>query len=146
MLDLRCADAEGESAEGAVGGRVGVAADDHHARLRDALLGPDHVNDALAGIVQPEQRDPELFTVGDQGLDLSFGERVANAQISMDGRDAVVDGGQAQVGPAYRAFCKAEAFEGLWGGDFVEQLQIHEEQVGLAHGRVDDVVVPDFLE
>ena len=36
VLDLAGADAEGERPEGAVGGGVGVAADDGHARLGEA--------------------------------------------------------------------------------------------------------------
>ena len=50
VLDLAGADAEGQRAEGAVGGGVAVAADDGHARLGEALLGPDDVDDALAGV------------------------------------------------------------------------------------------------
>src|SRR6185312_15870486 len=48
VLDLARADAEGERPERAVRGGVAVAADDRHARLRDAELRPDHVDDALA--------------------------------------------------------------------------------------------------
>ena len=48
VLDLAGADAEGERAEGAVGGGVAVAADDGHARLREPELGPDDVHDAAA--------------------------------------------------------------------------------------------------
>ena len=48
VLDLGRADPERERAEGAVRGRVAVAADDRHARLRQAELGPDHVDDPLA--------------------------------------------------------------------------------------------------
>ena len=47
VLDLAGADAEGQGAEGAVGRRVAVAADDRHARLGEALLGTDDVDDAL---------------------------------------------------------------------------------------------------
>ena len=53
MLHLGGADPEGQRPEGAMGGGVGVAADDGHARLGDPLLGTDDVDDALAGIVQP---------------------------------------------------------------------------------------------
>ena len=48
VLDLARADAEGERAERAVRRRVAVAADDRHARLGDAELRPDDVDDALA--------------------------------------------------------------------------------------------------
>ena len=47
VLDLAGADPEGQGAERPVGGRVAVAADDGHARLGEALLGADHVDDAL---------------------------------------------------------------------------------------------------
>ena len=56
MGDLGGADAEGISAERAMGRSVAVAAHDQQAGQREALLGPDHVHDALAGIVEPEQR------------------------------------------------------------------------------------------
>ena len=47
VLDLARADAEGQRAEGAVGGGVAVAADDRHPGLGHAELGPDDVDDAL---------------------------------------------------------------------------------------------------
>ena len=47
VLDLAGADAEGDRPEGAVGGGVGVAAHDGHARLGQALLGADDVHDAV---------------------------------------------------------------------------------------------------
>ena len=48
MLDLGGADAVGQRAEGAVRRGVAVAADDGRARQREALLGADDVDDALA--------------------------------------------------------------------------------------------------
>jgi hypothetical protein len=48
MLDLRRADAVRQRAEGAVRRGVAVAADDGHAGQREALLGADDVDDALA--------------------------------------------------------------------------------------------------
>jgi hypothetical protein len=48
MLDLGRADAMRERAEGAMRRGVAVAADDRHARQREALLGADDVDDALA--------------------------------------------------------------------------------------------------
>ncbi len=52
VLDLGGADAEGQRAEGAVGGGVRVAAHDRHARLGQAQLRADHVHDALIGTAQ----------------------------------------------------------------------------------------------
>ena len=50
VLDLARADPEGEGAERAVGRGVAVAAHDRHARLGEALLGADDVDDALAAV------------------------------------------------------------------------------------------------
>jgi len=47
VADLAGTNAEGERAECAMRAGVAVAADNRHARLRDAQLGPDDVNDAL---------------------------------------------------------------------------------------------------
>ena len=47
VLDFAGADAEGQRAERAVRGRVAVAADDRHARLRQPKFRPDDVDDAL---------------------------------------------------------------------------------------------------
>ena len=65
VLDLARADAEGEGAEGTMGGRVAVAADDRHARQGAPLLRPDDVDDALAGIAHRVVGDAELGGVAD---------------------------------------------------------------------------------
>ena len=70
VLDLGGADAERERAERAVGRGVAVAADDRHAGQREALLGADDVDDALADVVDVEQLDAEVAAVLLQRLDL----------------------------------------------------------------------------
>ena len=60
MRDFGRADAERIGAESAMRGRVAVAADDQQARQRQSLFGTDHMHDALARIVEPEQRDMPL--------------------------------------------------------------------------------------
>ena len=74
VLDLARADPEGERAERAVGGGVRVAADDRHAGLGDAQLGPDDVDDPLAVGAERVERDAELVAVGLQRLDLAAAE------------------------------------------------------------------------
>ena len=64
------ADAEGQGPDRAVGGRVAVAADDGHARLRIAQFGPDHVHDSLVGVADIVQADAELLAIVPQRLDL----------------------------------------------------------------------------
>ena len=51
------ADAEGDGAHAAVGAGVAVAAHQQRAGQGDALLGPDDVDDALAGLAEVEQPD-----------------------------------------------------------------------------------------
>jgi hypothetical protein len=51
MLDFGGADAVRQRAERAMRRGVAVAADDGHARQREALLGADDVDDALALVV-----------------------------------------------------------------------------------------------
>ena len=63
MLDLGSADAVGERAESAVRGGVAVAADERGARQREALLGPDDVDDALALVELVEIFDAEVLGV-----------------------------------------------------------------------------------
>ena len=79
-LDLARADPEGERPERAVGRRVRVAADDRHAGLRQAELGADDVDDALAVRAEPVERDAELLAVALELRDLEGGLLVEDGQ------------------------------------------------------------------
>ncbi len=92
-LDLAGADAERQRAERAVGGGVRVAADDGHARLRQAQLRADDVDDALVRRADGVDRDAELGAVALQLLDLEGRLLVEDGQRSVVGRDGVVGGG-----------------------------------------------------
>ena len=148
VLDLAGADAEGQRPEGAVRGRVAVAADDRHARLGEPELGADDVDDALAGAAQREERDAELGAVALERLDLGGRERVGDAGLAADGGDVVVDRGERQVGPAHVAAGQAQAVEGLRRGHLVHEVQVDIQEGRLAVGvrRADLVVVPHLLE
>ena len=78
MRDFRRADAEGVGAERAMRRGVAVAADDQQARQGQSLFGADHMHDALARIVQAEQRDVVFGGVGleiaHHGGDLGVGD------------------------------------------------------------------------
>ena len=90
MLDLARADPEGEGAEGPVGGRVAVAADDGHARLGQPQLRPDDVDDPLAVRAEAEERDAELRGVAPELLDLEGGLRVDDRQVPRRGGRRVI--------------------------------------------------------
>ncbi len=133
VLDLAGADAERQRAEGAVGGGVGVAADDGHAGLREALLRADDVDDALAGRVHRVQGDAELGAVVAQRLDLLAARsgRRSRRSVSWVGTlwSSVAIG---ELGVADAAAGEAQAVERLRAGDLVDEVEVDEEQVGLA--------------
>ena len=72
-------------------------------------------------------------------------DRVGDRLVDVGRRDVVVLGGDGEVGPAHRAAGQAEPVEGLGRGDLVDEVEVDVEQVGLAVGGVDEVVVPDLL-
>ena len=145
VLDLAGADAEGQGPEGAVGGGVAVAADDGHPRHGEALLGPDDVDDALPGRAHGVLDDAELVGVGAQHLDLLAADRIGDGLVDRLGGDVVVLGGDGELRAAHPPVGQPEAVEGLRGGDLVDEVQIDVEQIGLAVGPVDQVLVPDLL-
>src|SRR5215475_4688358 len=94
MLRLRGADAECERAEGAVGRRVTVAADDGQTGLSHALLRPDDVDDALADVRHREVLDAEVAAVLRQRLDLDARFLFGDALAAIGRRDVVVGNGE----------------------------------------------------
>ena len=145
VLDLAGADAEGQRAEGAVGGGVAVAADDRHARQRAALLGADHVDDALVRVAHAVVRDAELGGVGGEHLELLGRDRVGDRLVDVLGGHVVVGGGHGEVGAADAAAGQPDAVEGLGAGDLVDEVEVDVEQVGLAGCAAHHVAVPHLL-
>ena len=145
VLDLAGADAERQRAEGAVGGGVGVTADDGGAGLGQAQLRAHDVHDALLDVAQRVQPYAELGAVLAQRLQLGAGDRVRDRLVDVEGRGVVVLGRDGEVEAAHLAAGLPQAVEGLGAGHLVQQVQIDEEEVGLALGAPDDVVVPDLL-
>ena len=94
MLDFGRADAVGERAEGAMGRGVAVAADDGCAGQREALLGPDDMDDALAAVELVIIFDAEFACVLGEGRDLQRGFRIVDAVGAVGGRHVVVDHGK----------------------------------------------------
>ena len=113
MLDLARPDADGQRAERAVRRRVAVAADDRHPGLREALLGTDHVDDALTGLAHGVQPDAELLAVLREHLHLLGRDRVAHRQVDVGGRDVVIHRRHREVGTTDGAAGQPETVEGL---------------------------------
>ncbi len=75
VLNLTGADSECQSTERPVRARMAVSANDGQARQRDAELGPDDVNNALAIFLVAKQRNPELSRVPREGSELLSAHR-----------------------------------------------------------------------
>ena len=120
VLDLGGADAEGQRAERAVRRGVAVAADDGHAGQGEALLGADHVDDALADVVHVEVGHAELGDVLLQRLDLDarflVGDALADGRWSARcGRPPrCVASGRRTLRPARRRPSKACGLVTSW--------------------------------
>ena len=126
-LDLARADPEGERPERAVGGGVAVAAHDRHARLGQAELRPDDVDDALVRAAEAVERDPELGAVRGELLDLGGRHLVEDRQVAGVGRDRVVGRGDRLVRAAHAEAALAQPGEGLGAGDLVDEVQVDRE-------------------
>ena len=130
MLDLRRADAVRQRAESAMRRGVAVAADDGHARQREALLRADDVDDALA--------DVELVVIFDAEIARVLRQCAICAALSgsgfrlraVGGRHVVVDDGQRLLRRAHLAARHAQAFEGLRAGHLVHEVAVDIEQAG----------------
>ena len=113
VFHLGSADADGESAEGAVGGGVAVAADDGLAGLGVAQVGADYVDDALQWAEAVVEGNAELFAVAGEGVKLGAGDFVGHRKGQVPGGSVVVGGGNSQVGAADSASGHSQPVEGL---------------------------------
>ena len=127
---------------------VRVAADDGHARLGRAQLRPDHVHDALRGVLHVKKLHAEVRAVLAQRLHLSIRNLVGDHEpVVHAGRGhVVVDGRDVAFGMAQLAASESQAFKRLRRGDLMDQLQVDVEDRRLAFGFGDDVLLPDFFE
>jgi hypothetical protein len=145
VQDIARTEAEAQSTERTVRRGVGVAAHQDHAGLGDALLGPDHVHDALPRIVQREVDDAELAGIARQQFNhaalVGVGDR---RDVVAAARHPVVGRGEHLVGmPDTQAACLQE-LEGVGGavvGDVARNVQQRLAVVTLQ----DRVRVPDFF-
>ena len=130
VLDLAGADAERQRAERAVRRGVAVAADDRHARLGDAQLRPDDVDDPWRSEPSEKSGMPnsaQLRSSASTWTRLSWSlMRAATARPV--GGDVVVGGRERAVRAAHLAAGQAQAVEGLRAGDLVDEVQVDEQQ------------------
>ena len=146
VRDLGRADTEGETAERAVRRRMAVTAHERDAGQRDALLGSDHVHDALPPIADVEDGDAGcrcvLAEADDHALVIGVRDRGLVARI---GRHVVVGRREGPLGMADLHAVGGEAPEGIVRA-VVQQMAIDVEQ-RIAIGAIDDdMAPPDLLE
>mmetsp|Transcript_48008 Transcript_48008/g.102832 ORF Transcript_48008/g.102832 Transcript_48008/m.102832 type:complete len:235 (+) Transcript_48008:1825-2529(+) len=151
VFHLRCTNAEGNCSEGAVGGCVAVATDDGGAWQGKALLGANHVDDALSGVVHAEVGETEVLDVLLQGHALVSRVRLGDEAgdvfelFSAGGGDVVVHGGQGAIGAPHLSAGHGQAFEGLGGGDLVHEVSVDVHEASAIVHALDDVVLEDLL-
>ncbi len=145
VLDLARADPERQRAERAVRGGVAVAAHDRHARLREALFGPDHVHDALARVAHAVEADAELLAVPGEHVHLLGRDRVGQRLVEIGRRDVVVHRRDGEVGPPHGPPGGAQTVERLRRRHLVHEVQVDVEEVGFAGRGTDHVAVPELL-
>src|SRR6185312_14846104 len=145
MLYLAGADAESESAKSTVRSGVTVAANHRHAWLRQALLGPNDVYDALLLAVRSKQFDPEIAAVLFQLIDLRGCNLVDDGKRTVVGGDAVVGGGNRQVRPPHFQAALPQSGEGLRRCYFMDEMEVDINQRGCVRTLRHNVVIPNLL-
>ena len=146
VAHLARADAEGDGAESAVGGRVGIAAGDGRAGLGDALLGADDVDDALLAAGDVEKLDAVVGAVFAEFLDHRVGEGVGKRLLALVRGDDVIHRGERALREEHLEPKVAEHAESLRAGDLVDEVRA-DEQLGHAVGQLaHGVSFPDFVE
>ncbi len=131
VFDFRGADAKAQRPQRAIGGGVAVAAQHHHARQDHAVLGRDHVLDALQRIGGVEQRDALLVAIALEIAGLArrgiVGNHAQRGRHRMGGND-VIHHRHLLAGPQRLAAARGQAAEGLRTGVLVHDVQIHVQQ------------------
>jgi hypothetical protein len=145
-LDLARPDPECERAECPVRARVRVAADDRHARLGQAHLRADDVDDALRRRADAVERDAELAAVRLELADLGRCLQVEHREVARGGGDGMIGGRDGLRRSAHGQAALPQAGEGLGRGDLVDEMEVHGEDRGGARILADDMVGPDLVD
>ena len=146
MFDFAGSNPKRERAKRAVGRGVGVTTHHSGSRLRQTQLRAHHVYDPLLHVTQGVQADAEFFSVLAQGFDLGAAGEVGDGFVDVNGRGVVVLRCDCEVGAAYFAACESQAFERLWAGDFVDEVEVNVDEVGfVVLTGCDNMVSPDLL-
>src|SRR5262249_17452041 len=122
VLDFAGADTKCERAKRAVSARVAVAANDCHARLRQAKLWSNDVNDALFGRVNIEELNAKLFAVSPESLDLCRRDCIGNRQAGIRGREIVIEGAESESWASHFPARLPQSIKRLWRRYLVNEM------------------------
>ena len=123
-----------------------VAADDRHARQRDALFRADDVHDALARIGHGDIGHAERGDVVLQRVDLQPAFRLGDALAAVLGRHVMVGDGDGRIDPAHLAAGEAETFESLGAGDLMHEMAVDIKDAGAVLHALHHMRIPDLVE
>ena len=125
---------------------VAVAADDGHARLREAQFGTDDVDDALLGVPHSEMLDAVPGAVLGQSLDLTPRLGLLDREVLVDGRDVVVGRGGDLRRASHAEAPALDAPEGHGRGHLVDILPVDVEHAAAAVLDAHGVCVPNLVQ
>jgi hypothetical protein len=145
VLHFGCPDAMGNRAERAMRRRVAVAAHDRRARQREALLGPDHVDDALPLVATIVVLDAEVAAVLLHVGELLAALRIFGRLRPITGRDVVVGDGECQFRAAHATVRHAQAFERLRARHLVDEVAVDEQHARPVRLLADDMGVENLV-
>ena len=145
MLDLGGADAVGERAERAMRRGVAVAANQRHARQREALLRADDVADALPHIELVVVFEAEQLGVLGEIGDLRGALGIGIGQVAVRGRHVVVDHQQRLLRRPHLAAGQPQPLERLRRGHFVNDVPVDVDEAGAVRLLMDQMIVPDLV-
>ena len=130
MSNLGGADPERECAERTMGRGVTVAAHHDHAGLAEPLLRPDHVNDSLAPVGKPEQRQTRGPGVRFKDLDHTPAVRLIDrSKIVVERRDIMVRRRKGTIGSTHLQPSFPEHAKGV-ARTVVDEMAIDMQQRG----------------
>ena len=127
VRDLRSPDAKTHGPQCAVRGGVAVATNHHHAGVGQTLLGSNHVNDALPGVVESDLRDAMALGVGAERVNHAHGTDVHRP-------GAIAHRGHVVIGHPYRQcrLCNRQATLGYLAERvkraFMHVMTVHPKQ------------------
>jgi hypothetical protein len=106
------------------------------------------MHNTLARVLHIEELDAELSAIVAQRIHLTRGDLIGDDQAILRacGWDVVVHGGYVPIRPTELALCQAQAIEGLWRCDFVNEMKVDINQRRFARRLGDDVLLPDLLK